>query len=47
MDIAVFNYEAIIRRNGTQPIFDELKKWDPDLIILDESQKVRQLPHKE
>ena len=41
VDIAVFNYEAIIRRNGTQPIFDELKKWDPDLIILDESQKVK------
>lgn len=41
VDVAVFNYEAIIRRNGKQPIFEAIQKWDPDLIILDESQKVK------
>ena len=41
IDVAVFNYEALIRRNGNQPIFEALSKWKPDMIILDESQKVK------
>lgn len=41
VDIAVFNYEAIVRRDGKKPIFDAISKWDPDMIILDESHKVK------
>ena len=41
VDIAVFNYEAIIRRDGKHPIFDAISKWNPDMIVLDESHKVK------
>ena len=41
VDIAVFNYEAIVRRDGKKPIFDAISKWNPDMIVLDESHKVK------
>ncbi len=41
LQVAVFNYESIITRNKKAPIFDALMKWKPDMVILDESQKIK------
>lgn len=41
IQVAIFNYESLITRNGKAPIFDTLMKWKPDMVILDESQKIK------
>ena len=41
LQIAVFNYESLISRNNKAPLFDRLMKWKPDMVILDESQKIK------
>jgi len=37
----ILNYEAIIKRDKKWDIMEVLKQYDPDLLILDESQKVK------
>ena len=35
--VAVINYESVWR----EQIFDTIKKWNPDMIICDESQRIK------
>ena len=44
LQVAVINYESAWRTNEDKPnesIFDHLMKWKPDMVICDESQKIK------
>jgi SNF2 family DNA or RNA helicase len=41
LQVAITNYDQLVQRGGKEGTFDVVKKWKPDMMILDESQRIK------